>query len=183
MSAQMAKDKIRTFMSRLYPLKSEGIDYRMPSITMLLRWRRLLEPVCHFIALSAMDQAHLVHVLSDACTKRHAGVFHVNVKIEVSRPTSAPSPPLDLSFISALLSFSFWLCFRRYLVLVYVLVFVYYIFGLCMSLLRFLCLGHFYLCLCFIFPIQVISDFGEVHQDIPLNSRFPPTPSLASPLL
>ena len=134
----MAKDTIRTFMSRLYPLKSEGIDYRMPSITMLLRWRRLLEPVCHFIALSAMDQAHLVHVLSDACTKRHVGVFHVNVKIEVSRPTSAP-PHRPSTFFSfqpyclhlfgfvfvVILSWSmFWSLSITFLVFVFVSLFV-----------------------------------------------------------
>ncbi len=116
MSAQMCKDTIRTFLSRLYPLKSEGIDYRVPSITMLLRWRRLLEPVCHFIALSAIDQAHLVHVLSDACTKRHVGVFHVNVKIEVSPPsTSLTLTPSPLHFfISALLFLPYWLCLRLF---------------------------------------------------------------------
>ena len=171
----MAKDTIRTFMSRLYPLKSEGIDYRMPSITMLLRWRRLLEPVCHFIALSAMDQAHLVHVLSDACTKRHVGVFHVNVKIEVSRPTSAPPPPPRPFFHFSLTVFIFLALFSSLSCLGLC-------FGLCLlhfwslSLFRFLCLGLFYLSLYFIFPIQVIYVVGEFHQDIPLKLKVPPPP-------
>ena len=56
MSAQTARDTIRTFMARLYPQQLEDVDYRVPSVKMLKRWRRLLEPVCHFIALSAMDR-------------------------------------------------------------------------------------------------------------------------------
>lgn len=59
MSAQTARDTIRTFMARLYPDQVEDRDYRVPSVKMLKRWRRLLEPVCHFLALSAMDRGLL----------------------------------------------------------------------------------------------------------------------------
>ena len=81
--AQTAKEFIRTFMNRLYPGSVEGTDYRLPTIAQLKRWRRFLEPISHFISLSAMDKADMIHLLSDACTKRQVGVFHINAKLEV----------------------------------------------------------------------------------------------------
>jgi hypothetical protein len=67
----------------MYPDSVEGRDYRIPTIAQLKRWRRFLEPISHFISLSAMDKADMIHLLSDACTKRQTGVFHINAKLEV----------------------------------------------------------------------------------------------------
>jgi hypothetical protein len=102
MSAQTARDTIRTFVVKLYPEHIENQDYRLPAVSLLKRWRRMLEPVCHFVALSAIDRAHIVHILSDACTKRHVGVFHVNVKIQALLPL--PLHPAMCSRINTNLS-------------------------------------------------------------------------------
>jgi hypothetical protein len=39
---------------------------------MLKKWRRMLEPICHFMALSAMDKAAVVHLLFDASKLFHS---------------------------------------------------------------------------------------------------------------
>ncbi len=77
----------------------EDVDYRVPSVHMLKRWRRLLEPLCHFIALSAKDRASsIIHLLSDATTKRHVGVFHINAKIEVKDANNIVHQDIPLKF-------------------------------------------------------------------------------------
>jgi hypothetical protein len=98
MSAQTARDTIRSFMNRIYPKLKEGTDYRVPGTTMLKRWRRLLEPVCHFISLSALDKADIIHLLSDACTKRHVGVFYVDARTEVKTEGGVDVQNLPLKF-------------------------------------------------------------------------------------
>jgi hypothetical protein len=75
MSAQTARDTMRSMMHRLHPGLVEGKGHRVPGTTMLKRLRRLLEPVCHFMSPSALDRADMMHLLSDACTKRHVGIF------------------------------------------------------------------------------------------------------------
>ena len=81
-SAQSARNCMRTFMSRVYPDSKEGHDFRIPGKTMLKKWRRMLEPICHYMALSAMNKASLVHLLFDASSKRHVGIFHVTTRLE-----------------------------------------------------------------------------------------------------
>ena len=83
---------------RLHPDLTEDEDYRVPSLYILKRWRRLLEPLCHFIALSALDRANIIHLLSDATTKRHVGVFHINAKIEVKGVDGTVMQDIPLKF-------------------------------------------------------------------------------------
>ncbi len=85
---------------RLYPKLTEDKDYRVPSKYSLKRWRRILEPLCHFIALSALDRTNIIHLLlvSDATTKRHVGVFHINAKIEVKEVGGTVMQDIPLKF-------------------------------------------------------------------------------------
>ena len=94
----MARDAMRTFMCRLCPDSVEDRDYRLPCVHVLKRWRRYLEPICHFISLSAMDRADMVHLLSDAGTKRQVGVFHVNAKLEVRTEAGLTSQNIPVKF-------------------------------------------------------------------------------------
>jgi hypothetical protein len=54
--------------------------------------------LCHFIALSALDRANIIHLLSDATTKRHVGVFHINAKIEVKELDGTVMQDIPLKF-------------------------------------------------------------------------------------
>lgn len=42
--------------------------------------------------------ADIIHLLSDACTKKHVGVFHVNVKLEVKNADGVSTQDLPLKF-------------------------------------------------------------------------------------
>jgi hypothetical protein len=83
---------------RLHPDLTEDEDYRVPSLYILKRWRRLLKPLCHFIALSALDRANIINLLSDATTKRHVGFFHINAKIEVKGVDGTVMQDIPLKF-------------------------------------------------------------------------------------
>jgi hypothetical protein len=69
-------------MTRLCPGSWEGRDYRLPRVEMLKRWRRCLEPITHFMSLSAMDKEDAAHLLSDVCSKKQVSVFHIDAKLE-----------------------------------------------------------------------------------------------------
>lgn len=68
------------------------------SISISLNFQSPHKQLCHFIALSAVDRAQIWHLLSDACTKRHVSVLHVNAKIEVRLPGSVTTQFVPLKY-------------------------------------------------------------------------------------
>jgi hypothetical protein len=55
----------------LHPESVEGCDYRVPSAQRFNEWRRYLEPICHFLAVTTIKLAVQTYLFSDATTKNH----------------------------------------------------------------------------------------------------------------
>ena len=77
MTAPAARAVLTIFMKKAHPECVAGIDYRLPDPMMFKRWRLLLEPLSQFMALRAVDQAKIVHLLHDATTKKGVSFFSV----------------------------------------------------------------------------------------------------------
>ena len=75
LSGAQAVSVVRAFVTLLHPGKIEGTDYRIPSEQRFNEWRRYLEPICHFLAVSTIKLAHRTHLSNDATTKKHVHIL------------------------------------------------------------------------------------------------------------
>jgi len=57
LSAPQARAVLRTFLRIEYPEKDEGVHYRVPGEGRFKEWRRMLEHICHHLALFALSCA------------------------------------------------------------------------------------------------------------------------------
>ena len=87
MTAPAARSVLVVFMKKAHPECTMGVDYRIPDPMMFKRWRMCLEPLSQFVALRAVDQAKIVHLLHDATTKKGVSFFSVCARITVNGKT------------------------------------------------------------------------------------------------
>lgn len=83
LSAEKAVDVMRAFLRLEYPDKIESVDYRMPDASRFREWRRYLEPICHYVALSVIKIASRTHVAHDATTKNGIHVLQTAFRCEL----------------------------------------------------------------------------------------------------
>lgn len=83
LSAEKAVDVMRAFLRLEYPDKVESVDYRMPDASRFREWRRYLEPICHYVALSVIKVASRTHVAHDATTKNGIHVLQTAFRCEL----------------------------------------------------------------------------------------------------
>ena len=83
MTAPKARSVLVIFMKKAHPDLIVGVDYRIPDPMMFKRWRTYLEPLSQFMALRAVDQAKVVHLLHDATSKKGVSFFSVCARITV----------------------------------------------------------------------------------------------------
>jgi len=83
LSAAQAVSVVRAFATMLHPDKIEGHDYRIPSAKRFNEWRRYLEPICHFIAVSTIKLAVRTHLSDDATTKDHIHILMALYRCEL----------------------------------------------------------------------------------------------------
>jgi hypothetical protein len=87
MTAPKARSVLIIFMKKAHPDLIVGVDYRIPDPMMFKRWRTYLEPLSQFMALRAVDQAKVVHLLHDATSKKGVSFFSVCARITVNGKT------------------------------------------------------------------------------------------------
>ena len=63
LSAKQAIGAMRAFLRLECPDKKEGEDYRMPSEARFQEWRRMLEPICHYLSVSVITLADRIHII------------------------------------------------------------------------------------------------------------------------
>ena len=83
LSGAQAVSVVRAFATLLHPDKVEGHDYRVPSAKRFNEWRRYLEPICHFIAVSTINLAIRTHNSNDATTKKHKHILMAVCRCEL----------------------------------------------------------------------------------------------------
>ena len=83
LSGAQAVSVVRAFVTMLHPGKIEGKDYRVPSEQRFNEWRRYLEPICHFLAVSTIKLAHRTHLSNDATTKKHVHILMAVYRCEL----------------------------------------------------------------------------------------------------
>jgi len=74
---------VRAFVTMLHPDKVEGRDYRVPSAKRFNEWRRYLEPICHYLAVSTIKLATRTHLSNDATTKNHVHILMAVYRCEL----------------------------------------------------------------------------------------------------
>jgi hypothetical protein len=75
LSGEQAVSVVRAFAALLHPHAVEGLDYRVPCARRFNEWRRYLEPICHFIAVTTIELANETHCMNDATTKKHKHIL------------------------------------------------------------------------------------------------------------
>ena len=83
LSGEQAVSVIRAFVTLLHPEQIEGRDYRIPSAKRFNEWRRYLEPICHFVAVSTIELALRTHNSNDATTKKHKHILMAVYRCEL----------------------------------------------------------------------------------------------------
>jgi len=83
LTAPQAVSVMRAFLRIEYPEKKEGNDYRIPDASRFREWRRYLEPISHYLAVSVIRIASRTHVMYDATTKNHVHVFQTSFRCEI----------------------------------------------------------------------------------------------------
>ena len=83
LSGAQAVSVVRAFVAMLHPDQKEGPDYRIPSAKRFNEWRRYLEPICHFLAVSTIKLAVRTHLLNDATTKDHIHILMALYRCEL----------------------------------------------------------------------------------------------------
>ena len=83
LTAPQAVSVMRAFLRTEYPEKEEDADYRIPDAARFREWRRYLEPISHYMAVSVINLAKRMHVMHDATTKNHVHVFQTSFRCEV----------------------------------------------------------------------------------------------------
>ena len=71
LSGEQAVSVVRAFVTVLHPTLVENHDYRIPSAKRFSKWRRYLEPIRHYLAVSTIKLAVRTHLYNDATTKKH----------------------------------------------------------------------------------------------------------------
>ena len=84
LSGGQAVSVVRAFAAMLHPDKVEGHDYRIPSAKRFNEWRRYLEPITHYLAVSTIKLAVRTHLSSDATTKKHVHILMAVYRCELS---------------------------------------------------------------------------------------------------
>lgn len=84
LSAPQAVAVIRAFVTMLHPNLVEGRDYRIPPARRFNEWRRYLEPICHYLAISTIKLAIRTHLSDDATTKNHIHILAAVYRCEIS---------------------------------------------------------------------------------------------------
>ena len=83
LSGAQAVSVVRAFVTMLHPDQVEGRDYRIPSAKRFNEWRRYLEPICHFLAVSTIKLAVRTHLSNDATTKDHIHILMALYRCEL----------------------------------------------------------------------------------------------------
>ena len=84
LSAKQAVGAMRAFLRFECPDKKEGVDYRMPSEARFQEWRRMLEPICHYLSVSVITLADRIHIMHDATTKNHIHIIQSVYRCEIT---------------------------------------------------------------------------------------------------
>ena len=66
---------VRAFVTVLHPILVVNLHYRIPPAKRFNEWRRYLEPICHYLAVSTIKLAVRTHLSNDATTKKHVVSF------------------------------------------------------------------------------------------------------------
>ena len=82
LSGEQAVGVLRAFLFKEYPNKKEGIDYRVPHVSNFKKFRRMLEPMCHFVGLGIMASSKRAHAMSDATKKKKIKILSFDVLCE-----------------------------------------------------------------------------------------------------
>jgi hypothetical protein len=83
LSGGQAVSVVRAFVTMLHPDQVEGQDYRVPSAKRFNEWRRYLEPICHYLAVSTIKLAVRTHLSNDATTKNHVHILMAIYRCEL----------------------------------------------------------------------------------------------------
>ena len=83
LSGAQAVSVVRAFAAMLHPDKIEGPDYRIPSAKRFNEWRRYLEPITHYLAVSTIKLAVRTHLSNDATTKKHVHILMAVYRCEL----------------------------------------------------------------------------------------------------
>ena len=83
LSGGQAVSVVRAFVTMLHPNQVEGRDYRVPSAKRFNEWRRYLEPICHYLAISTIKLATRTHLSNDATTKNHVHILMAVYRCEL----------------------------------------------------------------------------------------------------
>ena len=83
LSGEQAVSVIRAFVTLLHSGQIEGLHYRIPSAKRFIEWRRYLEPICHFLAVSTIKLALRTHNSNDATTKKHVHLLMAVYRCEL----------------------------------------------------------------------------------------------------
>jgi hypothetical protein len=86
LSAPTAVSVMQAFLRVEYPNKVEGVDYRVPDAARFIEWRRYLDPICHYLALSVIAVADRTHIIHDATTKNHIHIIQSVYRCELKQP-------------------------------------------------------------------------------------------------
>ena len=87
MTAPDARGVFIVFMKKAHPAAVLGVDYRVPDAKQFKRWRTWLDPLTHFMALTVLDRAKIVHLLHDGTTKKGVSFFSVSARVTVNGVT------------------------------------------------------------------------------------------------
>ena len=83
LSGGQAVSVVRAFVTALHPDRKEGRDYRIPSARRFNEWRRYLEPICHYLAVTTIKLAVRTHLSNDATTKNHIHILMAVYRCEL----------------------------------------------------------------------------------------------------
>ena len=122
MTAPKARSVLIMFMKKAHPDLIVGVDYRMPDPMMFKRWRTCLEPLSQFMALRAVDQAKVIHLLHDATSKKGVSFFSVCARITVNGKTQN----VPLSFKVRALNIYIYIYRCIYVMYIYIYIYMYH---------------------------------------------------------
>ena len=83
LSGGQAVSVVRAFVTMLHPDQIEGRDYRIPSAKWFNEWRRYLEPICHYVAVTTIKFAVRTHLSNDASAKNHVYILMAVYRCEL----------------------------------------------------------------------------------------------------
>ena len=101
LSPEQARSAIRAVMRVLHPDIEEGDEagqYRIPSLTQLRKWRRILKPLCRAVALRALQRRDVTefYLTHDATGKCNTSTMGASVRL-VAADGKHQDMPLDMA--------------------------------------------------------------------------------------